>query len=370
MPPPHVIRPFHKWEQYMSGAYVTRPAVVLADHRITTEEILDDLRLQFADHPRLGAFLRVVANCGVDARHFTRPLDHPSLSASATVSERTRTAFEDALAMAERASRTVLAEHRVDPWDVDAVITSHTTSWGLPHMDVRLANALGLRPDVRHLAMTTLACVGGAQSLIRAADLVAAHPGSTVLVVVTEAISSVCANPHDTSIEAIIYRALFGDSAGAVLVTDRPLGTGLRIEDSWEHTLPESTDRYYGRLEHTGLHFRSTKAAVRAAGDVLPHLRDWLGAPEVLDWAVIHPGSPRIITDVADGLGLGHQDTHHSRTSLAENGNLGGIAVLDVLRRTHDAPPADNSPGVLTAFGPGFSTAALRGTWTKAAAGR
>ncbi|MCX5206188.1 PhlD [Streptomyces sp. NBC_00237] len=347
----------------MSGAFVSRPAVVLADHLITTESLLEDLRTRHADHPRLKAFERVVANCGVDTRYLTRPLDHHSLSAGATVTERTTIAFGDALTMAENAAREVLDAHGLGPGDIDAIITSHTTSWGIPNMDVRLTNALGLRPDVRHLAMTTLACAGGAQALIRAADMVAARPGSTVLVVVTEVISSVCANPHDTSIEAIIYRALFGDSAGAALVTSSPLGRGLRIDDTWEYTLPESTDRYYGRLDHTGLHFDSTKAATKAAGDVLPRLLDWVGPRDVLDWAVIHPGSPRIITDIATGFGLDHEDTRRSRTSLAENGNLGGNAVLDVLRRTHDEPPADGSAGIMAAFGPGFSTAALRGTW-------
>lgn len=347
----------------MTSTYVSRPAVVLADHQVTTENLLEDLRERHADHPRLGADLRVVANCGVNTRYLTRPLDDHSLSADAGVAERTTTAFGDALATGERAARTVLAEHDLAPGDVDAIITSHTTSWGIPNMDVHLTNNLGLRPDVRHLAMTTLACAGGAQSLIRAADMVAARPGSTVLVVVTEAISSVCTNPHDTTIEAIIYRALFGDSAGAVLVTSSPLGPGLRIDDTWEYTLPESTDRYYGRLDHTGLHFDSTKAAMKAAREALPHLLQWLGPQDVLDFAAIHPGSPRIITDVATGLGLDYEDTRHSHTSLAENGNLGGIAVLDVLRRTHEKPPAEGSTGVVVAFGPGFSTAALRGTW-------
>ncbi|MFD3516254.1 PhlD [Streptomyces sp. NPDC058657] len=347
----------------MTGTSISRPAVVLADHQVTTEHLLEDLQRRHHDHPRLGAFLRVVANCGVNTRYLTRPLDDHSLSADATVQERTTTAFNDALAMGERAARQVLDDHHLTPADVDAVITSHTTSWGIPNMDVRLTNALGLRPDVRHLAMTTLACAGGAQALIRATDMVTARPGTTVLVVITEAISSVCTNPHDTSIEAIIYRALFGDSAGAVLVTTDPLGPGLRVEDTWEYTLPASTDRYYGRLDHTGLHFDSTKAAIKAAGDVLPHLLGWLGRHDVLDFAVIHPGSPRIISDVAHGLGLDLEDARHSHASLAENGNLGGIAVLDVLRRTHEKPPADRSTGVMAAFGPGFSTAALRGTW-------
>jgi predicted naringenin-chalcone synthase len=37
--------------------------------------------------------------------------------------------------------------------------------------------------------------------------------------------------------------------------------------------------------------------------------------------------------------------------------------VLRILERTHTTPPADGSTGVAVAYGPGFITAALRGTW-------
>jgi hypothetical protein len=42
---------------------------------------------------------------------------------------------------------------------------------------------------------------------------------------------------------------------------------------------------------------------------------------------------------------------------------LGGVTVLDVLARTHSDPPVDGADGLLVGFGPGFVTAACRGTW-------
>jgi predicted naringenin-chalcone synthase len=232
-------------------------------------------------------------------------------------------------------------------------------------LDIHLVQRLGLRPDVSRIALTTMACAGGTQGLIRAVDMVTARPGATVLVVASEVISAVY-NHQDTDVEHMIYKALFGDSAAAVLVTSEPLGPGLRVdgpEDTYEHVLPGSLDRYAGRVDAAGFHFDSTKEALTAADDVLPHLLNWLG-PRIVDFAAIHPGSARIITDTATALGLDAHDTRHSTDTLADEGNLGGVSVLRILERTHTTPPAAGSTGVAVAYGPGFITAALCGTWT------
>ncbi|WP_030676571.1 polyketide synthase [Streptomyces sp. NRRL B-1347] len=343
------------------SAYVLRPQTVVGDHKVTTAEITDDIRLHHPEHPRLGAFLRVIGNCGVQTRYFTRPLDSPTVAGTADVHERANAAFDDALAMAERAATAALASAGLAATDIDAVVTTHTTGWSVPNLDIHLIERLGLRPTVRRIALTTLACPGGTQSLIRAADLVSVRPGSKVLVVAAEVISSVY-HHNDTGIEAMIYKALFGDSAGATVVSGEPLGPGLVIEDSYEYVLPGSIDRQRGRITADGFHFDSTRKALTAADDVLPQLLDWVG-PQRAEFAVIHPGSPRIISDTAAALGLDAVDTRHSTDTLAEEGNLGGVSVLRVLERTHNAPPADGARGYTVAYGPGFTTAALRCRW-------
>ncbi|MEU2564601.1 PhlD [Streptomyces longispororuber] len=343
------------------SAFVLRPRTVVGDHKITTAEITDDIRRHHAGHPRLGAFLRVIGNCGVQTRYFTRPLDSPTVSGSADVHDRATAAFADALVMAERAATAALASAGLTAADIDAVVTTHTTGWSVPNLDIHLMGRLGLRPTVRRIALTTLACPGGTQSLIRAADLVAARPGSKVLVVAAEVISSVY-HHSDTGIEAMIYKALFGDSAGATVVSDEPLGPGLAIEDTYEYVLPDSMDRQRGRITADGFHFDSTRKSLTAADDVLPQLLEWVG-PDAAEFAVIHPGSKRIIADTAAALGLGAEDARHSTDTLAQEGNLGGVSILRVLERTHSTPPAAGARGYTVAFGPGFTTAALRCRW-------
>ncbi|MFE6164113.1 PhlD [Streptomyces sp. NPDC056486] len=342
-------------------AYVSRPQTVLGDHKVTTSEIADDIRAHHSDHPRLAAILRVVGNCGVRTRYFTRPIESPGIAGSAGISTRAESAFQDSVAMAERAAHAALDAAGLTSEDIDAIVTAHVTGWAVPNLDVHLVARLGLRPSVRRIALTTLACAGGAQALLRAADLVTARPGSKVLVVAAEAISTVY-NHADTTIESMIYKALFGDAAAATVLTSEPSGPGIAIDDSLEYVLPGSLDRYQGRISVDGFHFDSTKKALSATDDVLPAVMNWHG-PQKPDFAVIHPGSPRIISDTATALGLTPHDTRHSTETLADEGNLGGVSVLRVLERAHAAPPADGARGVMVAFGPGFATAALRCHW-------
>lgn len=356
----------------MPTAHVTRPTIVLPPHHVTTDEICADIARHHPELPHLSASLRIARSTQVASRYFCRPLQDPSVGGSAPIAERNRIAFVEASALAVHAVQRTLQETGTDPRDIDCIVTSHTTSWAVPGLDAHLIEALGLRPNVRRIPMSTLGCVGGAQALVRAADHLAAHPGSTVLVVVAEMLSAVYSH-HDNSIESMIYKSLFGDGAGACLVTGTPTGPGLRLESTWEYLLPDSRGRYAGRLDQAGLHFDSEKSATAAIGDVMPELRRFLAQQELRDveFTVLHPGGPRIIRDAAAGLNIDQgpdlddktKVTRHSWASLREEGNLGGVAVLSVLARTHDDPPAHGARGLLLGFGPGFAVAAATARW-------
>ncbi|MGP9019577.1 PhlD [Streptomyces sp. BR1] len=351
--------------------HIALPSVVLPEHIVATDEICADIRRAHPDRPRLEAHLRIARATTVRTRRFTRPLHAPTVAGNATIEERNRAAYEDALRLAAQAGREALAHAGLEPDDIDCVITSHTTSWTVPSLDVALVRELGLRPDVRRIPMATVGCAGGAHGLVRAHQDIAAHPGSHVLVVVAECLSTATYNHTDTSRESMIYKVLFGDGSGAVVVSDTPAwaGPSFVIEDTFEYVLPDSIDRYQGRLSGAGLHFDSTSAATAALNDSLPAVRKWLGGSgRALEFAVVHPGGPRVLEDAAVGFGLNgdrdHGDLRHAWASLAANGNLGGSAVLDVLARTFAQAPADRQYGLIIGFGPGFVLAASRGHWS------
>ncbi|MFC5646542.1 PhlD [Kitasatospora cinereorecta] len=352
------------------GVYISRPAVHLPAHLIPRQRIHDDMVDRHGDHPRLGTVRRILAQMPAE-RRFSQPWE--VVVAERGLAERNRTAFADLAAMGTTAARHLLDRYGVAPDRVDCVVTSHSTGDAVPGLDVYLAAELGLRPDVRRRPLTQLGCNGGAHGLVMAVEAVRANPGSLVLLVVAESLSSIY-HHGDTGVEMMVYKALWGDSGTAVLVSDRPLGPGLRVEDTWEYLLPDSHRRYRKRLDETGVHFDSERSAPQSIKGISPALRRWLarplpgapaadGGPWPLDFTVSHTGGPAILRDLGEQLGLGDEALRHSWDSLDRSGNLGGASVLDVLDRTHAAPPPAGATGLLIGFGPGFAVSALKATW-------
>lgn len=353
----------------MTVAYVTRPRTVLPPHKIRTEDIQAHMADRLRGHPQLERFQQMAANCGVETRYFTRPLDARTLSDEASAEERNSAAYQDSLELAVEAATVAMADAGLTAGDIGAVVTSHTTSWASPGMDVDLVARLGLRQDVRRTPMGSLGCSGGAHVLAKGAAE-AVNPfldDGHVLVVVAETLSTLYGYRAPT-IRSTLYNSLFGDGAAAAVVSRQRLTPGLAIERSWEYLLPDSRDRYFGELTDHGLTFESTAKALRGTNDVMPALLSWLdqyGADgRHPHWSAVHPGGPRILDDAAAGLGLTRKDLDASWTSLRECGNLGGVALLHVLGLLHDDPPPTEAPGVGLAFGPGFTVTALQGRWT------
>ena len=366
----------------MPVAYAARPHTVLPPHRISTEEILADMAVQLEGHPQLSRFEQIIGSCGVETRHFTRPLNDPVRSAETRIAERNAASYEDSLALAVEAAEGALANAGLEAGDIDAVVTSHTSSWASPGIDVDLLYRLGLPSHVRRTPMSGLACVGGALALSKGAETVAnpfVSDVEHVLVVVAETLSTIY-DYRNPSIRSTLYNALFGDGAAAVVLSRRRLGPGMAIEHTWEYLLPDSRDHYFGQLTDQRFVFESTPKALRGPGAIMPALHEWLarrtsryaagdgGSPSVDGserprWVVVHPGGPRILEAVAEGLALDADALAPSWTSLRTCGNLGGVALLHILQLRHDDPPAPGEPGLGLAFGPGFTAAALWGHW-------
>ncbi|MFJ6179131.1 PhlD [Streptomyces bacillaris] len=253
-----------------------------------------------------------------------------------------------------------LARSGLAPGDVDVLVTTHTTSWTIPGLDVDLVGRLGLRPDVERIGLATAACVGGAHGLVHAVRSLRGRGGGRALVVAAEDLSTLyLTRPGEPRMQDVLYAGLFGDAAGAAVVSavERAGAGDLVVEDVWELVLPGSAGAYWGVIHEEGVLFDSGREATTAPGRVLPYLTGWLEGRAVA-WAAVHPGGPGIISGTLTGLGLDEETAgRHARDSLA-TGNLGGVAVLDVLERTL-GEGAVSGPGVVVGFGPGFTAAAL-----------
>ena len=392
------------------AAYLCPPAVIHGEHAVKTSQIVDEVRERHPDAAWAPRIDGIAASTGIETRGWMLPLESAvapgasgalpttgtgparealvrdgfteqdvdrvvaaleAVPAPQTVQERTAPAWEAVQAYGEQAARGALQIAGLDVSDVDCLITSNSTTPALPGLDVALANRLPLRGDTMLLPASQWACVAGTRSLALAADLVAADPDRVVLVVISEALSTTY-QPADDTLESLIVRLLFADTAVATVVTGRPRPQSvLRLDASWHHTLPDTQDLHRLETRADGTHFVMDRRGPRAVQNTVTAMWDWLhdryqddpGSwhPDVL---LAHPGGTRVLEYMEQTMpeewpsGL----LDHSRDSYT-SGNRGGAAVFDIMRRAHDAGQRPGSRAVLYAAAPGLTATALEGEW-------
>ncbi|MEU9518672.1 type III polyketide synthase [Streptomyces sp. NPDC048224] len=392
------------------AAYLCPPAVIHGEHSVDTRQIVAEVRDRHPDAAWAPRVDGIAASTGIETRGWMLPLEAAvapgnggaladagrgparealirdgfteqdadrvltaldAVPAAQTVQERTAPAWEAVQSYGERAARGALQIAGLDVADVDCLITSNSTTPALPGLDVALANRLPLRGDTMLLPATQWACVAGTRSLALAADLVAADPDRVVLVVISEALSTTY-QPGDDTLESLIVRLLFADTAVAAVVTGRPRPESvLRLDASWHHTLPGTQDLHRLDTRADGTHFVMDRRGPRAVQDTVTAMWEWLRVryeddpsswhPDVL---LAHPGGTRVLeymeqtmpADWPSGL------LEYSRDSYT-SGNRGGAAVFDILRRACDAGQKAGSRAVLYAAAPGLTATALEGQW-------
>ncbi|MEU3707242.1 PhlD [Streptomyces anulatus] len=285
---------------------------------------------------------------------------------------RSRAAYESVRGRSAKAAREALEQAELGPQDGDVRVTTHTTSWTIPGLDVDPVGWLGLRPDVERIGPATAACAGGGHALVHATRALRGRPGEAGLGGGRrEPVHALPPGPELPTMQDVLYGGLFGDSAGAAVVSavEEAEAGDLVVEDVWEMVPPDSSRAYGGVVHEGGISFDSGKEATTAPQRVTPYLTEWLDGRPV-EWAAVHPGGPGVISATLTGLGLDAATAgRHARDSLT-GGNPGGVALLDVPARTM-TDGAVEGLGVAVAYGPGFIAAGLcRRAVRSGAAGR
>ncbi|MFF6994933.1 type III polyketide synthase [Streptomyces sp. NPDC008313] len=347
---------------------VTAPVVALPRHQVSTGELLDRITELYGDHRGLPVARRVIASTSVRTRWYSRPL-HQQFTTAPALAERTREHLRDSLDLAEKAASGALFEAGLTPADIDGLVVLSSTGHTMPGLDILLIEKLGLPPSVRRLPVTQVGCAGGLFGMVRAMEMVTAHPGSTVLVVCADVYSHYL-HGGDTGLDGMILKGLFGDAAGACVVRTDTDGPRMRLTGSWEYVHPGTHHLVGSHTDNDGLHAHNSPELRHAIEDAMPRLADWLrrtapaGADPEPGFVVTHTGGPRILDAFAEGLGCAPDMLDLARDSLRELGNVGSVSVLDVLERTFAKSPPEGSDGLLLAAGPGVSLIAVRATWS------
>lgn len=276
--------------------------------------------------------------------------------------------IEVALDIGEAAMRDGLERAGLTPRDVDALYFVSVTGLATPSIDARLVNRLGLRPDVKRNPIFGLGCVAGAAGLARASDYLRAFPDQVAVLLSVE-LCSLTLQLRDLSIPNLISSGLFGDGAAAAVLTgaDRP-AAGPRIVATRSIFYPD-TERVMGwDIGETGFKIVLSADVPKVAQAFLPKDVDaflahhGLTRRDIATW-ICHPGGPKVLHAMQDGLELPEGALDRTWKSLKEVGNLSSSSVLMVLQDQLTEPPAPGAWGLILAMGPGFCSELVLIRW-------
>ena len=317
---------------------------------------------------RLDGMAAVLENSRIRQRYMIFPLDY-------TVTPRplaqvTREYQEHAILLGRQVTEDCLKRAGLKPRDIDMFITVSCTGVIIPSLDAHLMNIFGFRSDVRRLPITELGCAAGAAAMARAWEHVRAFPDHTVLVVSVE-LPTLTFQRRDISQANLISSVLFGDGAAGAIVTGHP-GPGPRILDATTYLFPNSLDAMGFDLRDSGFHIVLSRdvpdlirSRVKELVDCYLHrhnlTRDEIGV------FVLHPGGQKVLTFVAEELGISDEQIEPSWHVLREYGNLSSASVLFALHQwLIGEADLSGKYGLMAAFGPGFTAEQLLLRWPAA----
>lgn len=233
------------------------------------------------------------------------------------------------------------------------------TGYSAPGLDVQLARDLRMPRDVRRLVVGHMGCFGAIVGLRQCLTTVRAHPGATAALLSVELTTLHFTPTLDA--EVLTSFALFGDAAGAVLLSDDEAATGPELVDTYCAADFASADQMTWTITDVGfvmsLSPRVPVTLRRNIASVVSNLLDphGLSVRDVAHW-LVHPGGPSILDVIQARLELSDEQMALSWQVLRDHGNCSSATVLvmlDALMRSGRTQRGEW--GVMMAFGPGLT---------------
>ncbi|MEU6522548.1 3-oxoacyl-[acyl-carrier-protein] synthase III C-terminal domain-containing protein [Streptomyces sp. NPDC046924] len=327
---------------------------------------------------------RLHASAGVRTRHLALPIER--YAGLRDFGLRNDAWLAVGLDLGEQALTGALEEAGLAPADIDLLVCASVTGVAAPSLDARLAGRVGLRPDVKRLPVFGLGCVAGAAGLARVHDHLRGHPDDTAVLLTVE-LCSLTLQHRDDRRANLVAGALFGDGAAALVArcagSAGEWGSGGGRNDGGpdaagpapaviatrSHLYPDTAPLLGWDIGAGGFRVVIDVGVPDLVRDHFGrHVRAFLAehgltTDDIGTW-VCHPGGPKVLSAVADALGLPGGALESAWRSLATAGNMSSVSVLHILQSIREARrPEPGTWGLLLAMGPGFCSELVLLRW-------
>jgi alkylresorcinol/alkylpyrone synthase len=293
---------------------------------------------------------------GIDTRHFA--LDNLEEAFALDPDVLHHRFIKNAPALAAVAGERALAQSKTSAREIDAVLISTCTGYLCPGLTSYVIERLGLRPDVIALDLVGQGCGAAIPNLETARNLLAAGQCKRALSICVEICSAAFYLDDDAGV--LISACLFGDGAGAAVVSSEPNG-GHRVKWNRSGSLIKPADREALRFEQKAGMLRNILTpqvpalAAQSVGCLFDDVMARAEIPQnhVNGW-IFHPGGRDVLLALRERFKLSGHDVRWSQEVLREYGNMSSPSVLFALQ----AALEDGAPDGLwwmSSFGAGFS---------------
>ena len=239
------------------------------------------------------------------------------------------------------------------------MVVSTCTGYLCPGLSGYVVEALDLRADVQAFDLVGQGCAAAVPNLLLGRALLESGASERVLSICVEVSSAAMYLDDDPGV--IVSACLFGDGAGAAVLSRDPSAASRKIEWRDSASVIDPAYREALRFEQRGGMLRNilTRAVPALAADhalqVLDTVlrRSELGRSEISAW-IVHAGGRDVLGAMEKRLGLDPVSLCYSAAMLREYGNLSSAFVYFVM----DAALESGAPGGwwwLSSFGAGFS---------------
>ena len=263
--------------------------------------------------------------------------------------------------LAGDAGARALASAGIAAREIDAVVVSTCTGYVCPGLSGYVVERLGLRADVQAFDLVGQGCAAALPNMQLGRSLLVSGAAAHVLSVCVEVSSAAMYLDDDPGV--IVSACLFGDGAGAAVLSREPAATGEVRRVQWVDgaSLIEPRQRKALMFEQKDGMLRNilTREVPQLAADYAQRVletvlgRAGLHSGDVAAW-IMHAGGRDVLVALQKRFELDTEDLRYSAAMLREYGNLSSAFVYFVL----EAALADAAPGGwwwLSSFGAGFS---------------